>query len=111
MSAKIPAFPGSDKFAFNTLNKQAQGQVFLQGFEALKGGGVITEVEGLKAEQALARINQAQSREDYEAGLRDYKEVIENGLVAARQKAGIEAPQGGGQQKVLRYNPQTGELE
>ena len=93
LSAKIPAFPGSDKFAFNTLNKQAQGQVFLQGFEALKGGGVITEVEGLKAEQALARINQAQSREDYEAGLRDYKSVIENGLVAARQKAGLGQPQ------------------
>ena len=33
------------------------------------------------------------SREDYEAGLRDYKEVIENGLVAARQKAGLGQPQ------------------
>lgn len=91
-SSKIPAFPGSEKYAFNVANKQAQGQVFLQGFEALKGGGVITEVEGLKAEQALARIEQAQSRKDYEAGLRDYKQVIENGLAAARRKAGIAEP-------------------
>jgi len=92
-SAKLPAIPGTDKYAFNVANKQAQGQVFLQGFEALKGGGVITEVEGLKAEQALARMDQAQSREDYEAGLRDYKSVIENGMAAARRKAGIADPQ------------------
>jgi len=91
-SAKIPAFPGTDKYSFNVANKQAQGQVFLQGFEALKGGGVITEVEGLKAEQALARMDQAQSREDYEAGLLDYKAVIENGMAAARRKAGISQP-------------------
>jgi len=106
-SAKIPAIPGSDKYAFNVANKQAQGQVFLQGFEALKGGGVITEVEGLKAEQALARMDTAQSREDYEAGLRDYKAVIENGMIAARRKAGIETGLQGGAQ-TFTYNPQTG---
>jgi len=104
-SAKIPAIPGSDKYAFNVANKQAQGQVFLQAYEALKGGGVITEIEGLKGEQALARMNTAQSRADYEQGLRDYKRVIENGLAAARAKAG-QQPQGGGQ--TFTYNPETG---
>ena len=91
-SSKIPAVPGSNKYAFNVANKQAQGQVFLQGFEALKGGGVITEVEGLKAEQALARMDQAQSREDYEAGLKDYRDVINNGMAAAYRKAGKPVP-------------------
>lgn len=93
LSAKIPAIPGTEKYAFNVANKQAQGQVFLQGFEALKGGGVITEVEGLKAEQALARMDTAQSREDYEAGLKDYREVIHNGMAAAYRKAGKPVPQ------------------
>ena len=92
-SAIIPALPGTDKYAFNVANRQAQGQVFLQGFEALKGGGVITEVEGLKAEQALARMDKAQSREDYELGLKDYRDVIKNGMAAAYQKAGQPVPE------------------
>ena len=112
-SAIIPAIPGTDKYAFNVANKQAQGQVFLQGFEALKGGGVITEVEGLKAEQALARMDKAQSREDYEAGLKDYRDVIANGMAAAYQKAGMEVPEqyrGGTQSQGLSQEEMT-ELE
>ena len=90
LSSKLPAIPGTDRYAFDVANKQAHGQVFLQAYEALKGGGVITEIEGLKGEQALARMNSAQSKEDYELALKDYKEVVENGLAAARRKAGIK---------------------
>ena len=91
-SSIFPAIPGTDRKAFDVANKQLGGQVFLQGFEALKGGGVITEVEGLKAEQALARADQAQSQEDYVAALNDYRTIVAGGIVAAHQKAGLEVP-------------------
>ena len=91
-SSVFPAIPGTSRKAFDVANKQLGGQVFLQGFEALKGGGVITEVEGLKAEQALARADQAQSQEDYTAALNDYRNIVANGVASSFQKAGQPIP-------------------
>lgn len=96
---------------------QLQGQAFLQAFNSLKGGGAITEVEGLKAEQAIARLNAAQGESDYLSALNDLKAIIERGRQNARMKA-----QGGsaqpnamdtqqGQPQVRRYNPETGNIE
>jgi len=116
LSSVVPALPGTDKKAFNVANKQLGGQVFLQGFEALKGGGVITEIEGQQAKDALARADKSQSKEDYIAALNDYKDIVSGGMAAAYMKAGMELPenlkpyamniQQGGQTFV--YNPQTG---
>lgn len=71
---------------------QLQGQAFLQAFNSLKGGGAITEVEGLKAERAIARLNAAQSEADYKSALKDLRDVIETGRQNARKKAGASAP-------------------
>ena len=49
----------------NEMIKQVRGEVFLEGFEKLKGAGQITELEGQKAEQAYARLGQMQSYADY----------------------------------------------
>lgn len=76
-----------DARAFNQYLKQAQGQTFLQAYEALKGGGVITEIEGLKGEQALARLDRAQDIEDFDKALDDLTQIIENGVEAAKKKA------------------------
>jgi len=57
--------------------QQIQGQAFLQAFESLKGGGQITEIEGQKAEAAIARLNTAQSADDFRAALLELKGVIE----------------------------------
>lgn len=57
--------------------QQIQGQAFLQAFESLKGGGQITEIEGQKAEAAIARLNTAQSAEDFRAALVELKGIIE----------------------------------
>lgn len=56
--------------------QQIQGQAFLQAFESLKGGGQITEIEGAKAEAAIARLNTAQSADDFRAALIELKGVI-----------------------------------
>jgi hypothetical protein len=83
----IPGIPGTQQRDYIALLEQAKGQTFLQAFESLKGGGAITEIEGKKAEQAIARLDRAQSREGYDAALKDLRGVIERGLRVARQRA------------------------
>lgn len=79
----------------NTRIEQAQGQAFLEAFESLKGGGQITEVEGLKAEKAIARLNRAQSTEAYQHALNDLIDVLNAGVARAHRRAGVPsgAPQ------------------
>lgn len=81
--------PGTDARDFRVLRNQAQGQVFLDAFQALKGGGTVTEVEGLKAEQAKARMDTAQSDEEFRSALNDYASALRRGLQLAEQRAGM----------------------
>jgi len=69
-----------DAVAFEAYHDQIKGKAFLAAFESLKGGGQITEVEGLKAEQATARLNLAQDEEDYKKALMDLRDVIKDVL-------------------------------
>lgn len=87
--------PGTEAYDFGVLRKQAAGQVFLDAYQALKGGGAITNIEGEKAEQAKARMDAAQSDEQYVAALNDYKGAIQRGLALAEQKTelGTQQPQ------------------
>lgn len=68
--------------------QQLQGKVFLEAFESLKGGGQITEVEGQKAEAAMARLRRAQSPEAYKAALNELADVVRIGVGRARTRAG-----------------------
>jgi len=86
-----------DAKAFEAYHNQIKGKAFLQAFESLKGGGQITEIEGMKAEQAIARLDIAQSEEDYKQALVDLKEVIEAGL--ARSQGRLQAVPGGSSQQ------------
>ncbi len=74
---------------------QLKGGVFLQGYQMLKGGGAITEVEGLKAENAMARLSAAQNLQDYRAALGDFRDALSTGLAKLRSQAGMVP---GGQQ-------------
>lgn len=76
----------------NVKIQQLQGQAFLQAFESLKGGGQITQIEGVKAENAIARLNRAQSTEAYVAALNDLRGILERGL----QNAGTTSSQSSG---------------
>lgn len=97
----IPGIPGSTQKGFVTLVDQAKGQAFLEAFNSLRGGGQITEAEGRKATDALARLDRAQRPEDFDAALKDYEDVIRKGLDTARKRAGGTQPtaQQGGQQQ------------
>jgi hypothetical protein len=74
-----------------------QGRIFLQAFATLKGGGQITEIEGLKAEKAMARLNRFLSLEDYQNALSELEDVI----TASKQRA-IKG--------IIVDNPYTGPL-
>ena len=64
---------------FETRVDQLKGKTFLTAFESLKGGGTITELEGQAATAAQARLNMAQSEEDFVASLAEMR-----GLIARR---------------------------
>lgn len=86
---------GTDATNFKVLLDQVKGQTFLQAFQSLKGGGQITEVEGAKATDAIARLNTAQSDEEFSKALDDFESVIRTGLARAQRQAGQPAPTGG----------------
>lgn len=71
--------PGTDATNFQVLMDQIGGAAFLQAFDSLKGGGQITEVEGKKATDAIARLNRSQSGPEFEQSLKDLREVMAAG--------------------------------
>lgn len=73
----LQAVPGTPQYRFGTKARQLEGQAFLQAFESLKGAGQITEIEGLKATQAVGRLDTAQSAADYRDALTELKGVLE----------------------------------
>lgn len=89
--------PGSKKADFTATLDQAKGQAFLQAYSTLRGAGAITDVEGQKAGQALARINDPNiSKEAFMSALSDYEQVIRAGyqrLQEQAQKFGGDDPQ------------------
>ncbi len=108
MSSMLPVIPGSAASDFRAVLDQIKGQAFLQAFESLKGGGQITEVEGQKATQAIARLDTAQSEEEFLRSLQDLRDVVGAGLERARRKAGASAaPPAAGAGGVLSSAPAT----
>jgi hypothetical protein len=117
-SAFLNAIPGTQGYDFGQRVAQLQGQAFLQAFQSLKGGGTITEVEGKKAEQAIARLNTGLSEKDFRQALGELRDVA----IAARARAESKMPKTGqttGQMPadpaappaVRTWNPATGKLE
>lgn len=83
----VPGIPGTEQKEFVSLHDQAKGQAFLQAFQMLKGGGAITNIEGEKATQAIARLDRKLPRDAYLRALDDLDSVIKKGAETAKQKA------------------------
>jgi hypothetical protein len=89
---------------------QLKGGVFLQGYQMLKGGGAITEVEGAKAENAMARLNAAQNINDYRQALGEFKDALTTGLAKLRaQSAMVPGTQQGGQPQGVQQGQAGGQ--
>lgn len=113
LQGRVPAIWGHG-VAVDAMKNQLQGKVFLQAYGELKGAGAITEVEGKKAEQAVARLNSAQDYNDYVGALRDLRSVVAGGMQRAQQRTqlgrGGGSPRAGGSAppsavQYLRSNP------
>jgi hypothetical protein len=79
---------GSDAASYERRQLQIEGKTFLEAFESLRGGGAITEVEGAKGQQAISRMNKAQSEVEYIKAARELQDVVRAGVERARKKAG-----------------------
>lgn len=67
---------------------QLKGTAFLQAYGLLRGGGAITEIEGVKAENAMARMDRSQSEGEFKAALKDFRDAVQVGLQKIRTRAG-----------------------
>jgi hypothetical protein len=90
--AGVAAVSGPHALALRRRVEQLRGTAFLEAYNGLRGGGQITEVEGKKAEDALARLDTAQSDADYMQALRDFRDAVVVGYQKLAATAGGNAP-------------------
>ena len=96
MAGVLPGIPGTPQKDFVTLVDQAKGKAFLEAFASLKGGGQITEVEGRKATEAIARLDRTQSKEGFLQALDDLEDIVAAGKFRATRRAARAQPAAGG---------------
>jgi hypothetical protein len=89
----VPPIAGTPQADYIMKLEQIGGANFLQAFEALKGGGQITEVEGAKATKAISDLDRRQTDAEHKKSLETLKEVFAAGRARALAKAGRSAPQ------------------
>lgn len=80
--------PGTKAKDFDIRLAQLKGKQFLQAFESLKGGGAITDVEGKKATDAIARMDASGSEEEFIKASKEFQEIIREGAKRAKTMAG-----------------------
>ncbi|MBY3295755.1 lytic murein transglycosylase [Rhizobium laguerreae] len=83
---------GADGRDALTRLKQLQGGAFLQAYGLLKGGGQITEVEGGKAQDAMARMDRSLDEPHFRAALKDFRDAVEQGVAKMKERAKVAAP-------------------
>jgi hypothetical protein len=86
----LPGIPGTPGVDFDERVKQIKGAAFLDAYKMLRGTGAISEAEGIKAEQAQARLAQAKSPGDFDKALDDLRQVVVEGYARAQQMAGSD---------------------
>jgi hypothetical protein len=76
IGSNLPTIPGYNSDVRSRI-EQLKGGNFLAAYTSLRGGGAITEPEGVKAEAAQARLNQAQTPKEFRAALKDMRDLVE----------------------------------
>lgn len=87
--------PGNtDAYDANSLLGQLKGGAFLNAYATLRGGGQISNTEGAKAEQAILRANRAQSKQEFDQAINDFKSSLRLAIDNANYRAGNAPPYG-----------------
>jgi hypothetical protein len=84
----VQRIPGTDARDFAIRLDQIKGKQFLEAFQSLKGSGAITETEGRKATEAIARMDASASEAEFRQAVRDFQDVVRAGLERTRARAG-----------------------
>lgn len=84
------ALPGSSTRDFSVLAEQIRGKTFLEAFNSLRGAGAITEQEGKAATAAIARLDMAQSEDEYLSALNELKGIVSRARDAALKPVGAQ---------------------
>jgi hypothetical protein len=71
---------------FKAMMDQIGGKNFLAGYQKLRGTGQISEIEGLKTEQAQARLTTAQTKEDFDSAINDLESSMRGSLERSQRK-------------------------
>lgn len=80
---------GTDAASFNARLGQVKGAAFLEAYKNLKGTGQITEIEGLKATQALQRMSAATSEDEFKKAADDFIYQTKLGSKLAKERLGL----------------------
>lgn len=107
---RLPSY-GPDAVRAQSRLDQIKGQSFLSAYDSLRGAGAITEDEGRRATEAQARLNQAQSEEDFRSALGELKDVARRGVERLKTMAGQTPTAASGQPKVRIWNPAKGDFD
>lgn len=86
-SSYAPRPAGTDARDFEIRLNQLRGKQFLEAFNSLKGGGHITEIEGQKATEAMARMDLSASEKEFVRAARDFQALIRAGVERAKKRA------------------------
>lgn len=108
----LQKIPGTDAKDFEVRLDQLKGKQFLQAFETLKGGGQITNTEGEKATNAIARMNAASSEKEFVTAAREFQGIIRQGMERAKAKGGVQTntPPPATAPRTIRYDAQGNRL-
>jgi len=74
--------------------EQLKGDAFIAAYTSLRGGGAITEAEGLKATVQKFRSGRLKTWAEFEQALDDYERNLKKGLEVVYKKANKEKPAG-----------------
>jgi hypothetical protein len=85
----MQSIPGTAEYGFAQVMKQLQGENFMSGYQSLRGGGQISNVEGEKTQQARARLATAQNRDDFDKALIDLETSLRTDLETAQRKVNM----------------------
>jgi len=111
LNTPLALIPQSDRREFKQKYQQLAGQEFLAAFAQLKGGGSITEVEGLKAEQAISALKDTGiSPAEFKKNAWILQDVVKRGIDSQRTLVGqppkyAESPDREEAKEWLRNNP------
>ena len=83
--------PGTDARDFKQKYEQLKGKAFMEAYNGLRGTGSISEAEGMRAETAIAALNDPYiSEKEFKRNAEIFKTALRNGVDNERIQVGQE---------------------